>query len=132
MVDEQPGAIEQASLRFQVGIYEEAIGARPDDAEALRFLSHAYATLGRHAEGLRADRRLVELLPQDERARYNLACSLVADGQPEAALQTLAEAIRLGFCDLSLMRKDADLDLLRSDPRFQAVLADLARRLGRQ
>jgi len=132
MPEQRPGAIEQASLRFQVGIYEEALGAHPDDAEALRFLSHAYASLGRHTEGLRVDRRLVELLPGDERARYNLACSLVADGKLEEALQTLAEAIRLGYCDLGLLRKDKDLDPLRRDPRFLALTADLARRLGRQ
>lgn len=117
-----------AGLRFQVGICEEALKDNPEDTEALRFLSRAYLRMGRPQDGLAADRRLAELCPGDARVRYNLACSCSLTGRRDEALEHLAEAIRLGFDDLALLRKDTDLDPLRRDPRFATLEAELARR----
>jgi Flp pilus assembly protein TadD len=121
MAAEEHGDIELAGIRFQIGIFEEALVANRGDTDALRFLAHAYTVVGRLADGLAADRRLVELLPRDPRVRYNLACSCALNGQPEEALAALAEACGLGFDDLTLLRKDKDLDSLREDPRFAAI-----------
>jgi len=125
VVRERPDAIEMAGLRFQVAVAEEALGARPGDCDLLRFLAHAYTLLGRRDDGLEADRRLVELLPADARARYNLACSLALLGRPEEALRTLEEAVRLGFDDADLLRQDDDLESIRRDPAFAAIVASL-------
>jgi Flp pilus assembly protein TadD len=121
MVLEEHGEIELAGIRFQIGIFEEALAANREDAEALRFLAHAYTVVGRLAEGLLADRRLVELLPRDARVRYNLACSFALNGNPDEALAALEKACELGFDDLALLRKDRDLDAVRDDPRFAAI-----------
>ena len=123
MAAEEPHALEQAGLRFQVGIFEEAVANNPEDTDALRFLSHGYAALGRMEEGLGADRRLVELLPRDERVRYNLACSLSLTGKIDEAIEVFERAIELGFQDLNLVSRDPDLDPLREDPRFDALVA---------
>ncbi len=132
MVLEEQGAIERAGIRFQVAIFEEALARRPDDCESLRYLAHAYAVLGRYADGLDADRRLATILPRDARVRYNLACSLALTGRVDEAFASLDEAVRLGFSDLVLARKDQDLDTLRSDPRWPAFEQSLARRGGRK
>ena len=79
---EQPEGLELAGVRFQIGIFEEALVQDPDDTEALRFLAHAYNLVGRPEDGLEADRRLVELAPDDPRARYNLACACALAGEP--------------------------------------------------
>jgi Flp pilus assembly protein TadD len=102
--------------------------ADPDDTDALRYLAHAYTVVGRPSDGLAADRRLVDLLPRDPRVRYNLACSCALAGQSDEALDVLAKAIELGFDDLTLLRKDTDLDPLREDPRYREIEARLARR----
>ena len=126
MVAEEPSALELAGLRFQIGIFEEAVSQSPADTDALRFLAHAYTVVGRTEEGLATDRRLVELLPQDPRVRYNLACSCALGGELEEALVLLEQACRLGFDDLALLRRDQDLDALRSDPRFIKIEERLA------
>ena len=82
--------------------------------------------VGRHEEGLAVDRRLVELLPLDARVRYNLACSCALAGTYQEALAALEDAVRLGFRDVNLMRKDHDLDPLRDDPRYIAIESRIA------
>ncbi|HEX5441371.1 MAG TPA: hypothetical protein VFW76_10835, partial [Ktedonobacterales bacterium] len=56
--------------------------------------------------------------------RYNLACALAARG-PRADVITL---LRQSFADsprlLALSRQDTDLDPLRDDPDFQALITD--------
>ena len=114
-----------AGIRFQVAVWEELLARRPDDTEALRFLAHAYTQLGRLDDGLRADRRLSELLPHDPRVRYNLACSLALAGDGEAAIAELHRACELGFDDLNLLRRDQDFESLRDHPEFVAVCRQL-------
>lgn len=121
MTAQKHSEIDLAGIRFQIGVFEEALATRPDDADALRFLAHAYSVVGRHEDGLAADRRLVELLPGDPRAHYNLACSHALCGHPQEALDALEKACALGFDDLALLRKDKDLDSLRAEPRFRAI-----------
>ncbi|MHC4224336.1 MAG: TPR end-of-group domain-containing protein [Planctomycetota bacterium] len=128
MGSEELNAIEMAGVRFQIGIFEEALSSNPRDTDALRYLAHAYAVVGRAEDGLAADRRLVDLLPRDPRVRYNLACSCALSGRVDEALEVLAAACELGFEDLNLMRKDTDLDSLREDPRYREVESRLARR----
>ncbi len=120
--------LEMAGIRFQIGIFEEALQDNPSNTEALRFLAHAYTLAGRTEDGLSADQRLVALLPTDPRARYNLACSNALSGKIEAALAVLREAVELGFDDLNLIKKDHDLDSLREEPGYQAIIEDLERR----
>jgi len=122
--------LERAGLRFQVAVAEEALALRPNDAELLRFLAHAYTLVGRLEDGVRADRRLAELLPRDPRVRYNLACSLALTGSREEALAALREARALGFDDLDLLLGDEDLFSLRDEPAFAALLEEMKRARG--
>jgi hypothetical protein len=64
-------------------------------------------------------------------ATYNQACALALAGQPQAALQALAAAQRLGFNKASLAREDTDLLSLRALPEFTKLVARMARKEGR-
>lgn len=59
-------------------------------------------------------------------ALYNATCFYATHGWEEKALTTLPEALRLRPSLLEWSRHDSDLDSLRGDPRFQAVLDDPA------
>jgi hypothetical protein len=71
---------------------------------------------------LEIDRRLVERLPDDFLARYNLACSQALAGRPDEAIDSLSSAILLGYDDLAHLEVDPDLDSLRERPDFRALL----------
>jgi hypothetical protein len=62
------------------------------------------------------------LLPADPNFAYNLACALARQGKADAALDTLREAVTLGFRNIDLIRRDADLSALRFRPAFAGVL----------
>jgi hypothetical protein len=62
------------------------------------------------------------LLPADPTFAYNLACALARQGNAGAALDTLREAVTLGFRNADQIRRDADLAALRFRPAFAAVL----------
>ena len=71
--------------------------------------------------------RLAAELPFFPPAHYNLACTQVELGNTNAAFRSLETAISLGYTDVAHMLEDADLDKLRSDPRFGGLMAKAQR-----
>jgi C-terminal processing protease CtpA/Prc len=56
---------------------------------------------------------------------YNLACGYSLLGKKEKALSFLADAVQAGYSDYEQILKDSDLDPLRSEGRFDAILKPL-------
>lgn len=56
---------------------------------------------------------------------YNLACCLSLRGRKRAAVDAFEQAIRHGYYNYAHVQKDTDLDNIRSDKRFQRLLAQL-------
>lgn len=119
--------LDRLGQEFLAEVLTREVRDRPRNAPALVTLGMVLTQLGRHAEGLEVDRRLVELAPEDSTARYNLACSLALTGDPEGALDQLEEAVRLGYDDAAHLAADGDLVSLRGHPRFAALLSALSR-----
>jgi thiol-disulfide isomerase/thioredoxin len=82
-------------------------------AEAIRKLRDHYKDLSTQ------ERELIAPLVYDE------ACTFALDGQPEKALDRLAEAIDAGLEDPEMVKADEDLASLRKSPRY----AELVRKL---
>lgn len=108
-------------LRFLEGIARRV----PDDHRVLRPLGDLYTQVGRYADGLAVDRRLVSLCPDDAEVWYNLGCSLALVGDRDQAFDTLDQAVRHGYHDADWMSRDEDLATLRDDPRFTSLIARL-------
>jgi tetratricopeptide (TPR) repeat protein len=66
--------------------------------------------------------QVLDLEPKNEYALYNLACCYSLWGKTEQALVYLKKSIEAGFEDASHMDQDTDLDPIRDDPRFKAML----------
>ena len=108
---------------FEIRFYESVLRRDPAYAIVVELLGGLYTRQGRIADGLKMDRKLVRLRPDSALARYNLACSLALSRRKSDALRELHQAIRLGYADLDWMLQDPDLDVLKSHPEFQALLA---------
>ena len=92
-----------------------------NSVDVLRVLGELLSQKGLVSRALQLDERLVACLPSDFLARYNLACSLALAGRSAEAIDSLAEAIRLGYDDMAHMKVDPDLASLRGRPEFRAL-----------
>lgn len=125
-IDEPLGAeLHTLGLGFLAEFFQGVVQRHPDNLEALSELAQVLTSLGRHAEGLLIDERLVRALPDSAIVRYNFACSLALTGRPLEALDALERAISLGYDDPEHLVADEDLVGLRKELRFQRLVKRL-------
>jgi len=111
--------------QFEIEFYEAVLRRSPDYTEVVGLLGALYTRVGRIADGLKMDRKLVRLEPDNPTAHYNLACSLALCKKRPAALQSLRKAVSLGYDDVDWMLQDPDLEILKPDPEFKQLLGQL-------
>src|SRR5262249_50664666 len=86
-------------------------------------------------EALKNAERLVHAIEagdQDTSTLYSAACSFALAGRSDDAFCYLNRAIQGGFGNVDQIRSDADLTSLRTDSRWQAVLARAEERHDQQ
>jgi tetratricopeptide (TPR) repeat protein len=105
-----------------IDLCERAVAAHPTHLDALKALGDAYTKAGRYVEGLKIDKRLVALLPNDASVHYNLACSYALLNLKDQAFEALDRAMALGYDDFEHLVSDEDLKNVRDDPRFRQWL----------
>ncbi len=111
---------------FDISFYESILRRDPSYVDVVEILGGLYTKAGRIADGLKMDRKLVRLQPENATAHYNLACSLALSKRPTEAITVLAQAIALGYDDAEWMANDPDLAALRKRPEFHTLI-DLVR-----
>lgn len=107
---------------YEISFYEGLLEKNPNYSEVLSLLSELYTKTGQHEKGLATDLRLTKLRPEDPIVHYNLACSYSLLCRPKEALEALERSMSLGYSDFNFLQKDKDLQSLREDPAYQALL----------
>ena len=95
----------------------------PDDPRALYMGAMSLSALGETEKARDWNRRALAMDPDDPSVLYNIACAFAVEGQKGEAISTLKKAIDNGFGHWSWIEHDTDLDSLRRDPEFIALLA---------
>ena len=81
-----------------------------------------YLTLANFSKAEREFKKVLEIQARNEIALYNLACTYSRWGKTDEAIEYLGRSIEAGFDDVSHMEKDTDLDPIREDPRYKALI----------
>ncbi len=92
-------------------------------------LGYALHVTGNPEEALEHHKNAVQLPLHALRidALHNCACACALLGRKDEALGWLERAVDAGFVDLNQVRSDTDLDSLRADPRFIAIVAGIGK-----
>ena len=109
------------------------VATEPEYPEALGALGVIDAALGNKEDAIRRGRRATELMPVGKNSIdghlliKHMAAIYAWTGESDLALQQLAVATGLpGFLSYGELRLDPCWDPLRSDPRFEQIVASLA------
>jgi adenylate cyclase len=111
---------------------EKTLAGDPNNASAMSYGALALAALGETERAKDWISRALLIDPDNMNARYNFACTMATSlKDPDTALELLApvfETLAMGF--LNHAKADPDLDPLRDDPRFKAMVAAAEARLA--
>jgi adenylate cyclase len=111
---------------------EKTLAQDPNNGTAMAYGAIALATLGEAERAKDWISRALLIDPENMNARYNFACSLTNYlKEPEAALELLGPVFEtMAIAWLNHAKADPDLEPLRQDPRFKAMVASAEARLG--
>jgi len=104
---------------------EAALVLNPVDGRALSLGSGALFHDGQKARALEWSQRSLELYPDDMGALVNAACLRCKLALKEEALQLLERVFARGWGKRDWIDHDPDYNILRDDPRFKKLLANL-------
>jgi non-specific serine/threonine protein kinase/serine/threonine-protein kinase len=112
-----------------------------DTLRSIDNLADSYSNIGRHAEALKVREEALTLRkaklgpdhPETLTSIYNVACShalMIPKAsnrakEAELAMEWLRSAVAAGYHDVAQMKKDKDLDSLRTREDFKKLLAEL-------
>jgi TolB-like protein/Flp pilus assembly protein TadD len=112
----------RAALRRGLAVVEKHLELNPDDARALYLGAGALIQLDERERALEWAGRARSANESDSLVLYNVACVYALGGMADEAIDCLEKAIQNGFGHREWIENDSDLNALREDPRFQALL----------
>lgn len=115
-----------AMRRRGIKLAEEHLRLNPDDARALYMGANGLVALGDREQGLQWADRALAIDPDESMLLYNIACIKSMALAREEALDCLERSVRAGLTLRGWLLHDTDLDPIRDDPRFEAVIKSLA------
>jgi serine/threonine protein kinase/Flp pilus assembly protein TadD len=114
-----------ARTRDAINLARRHLELNPDDARALYLGATGLMLLGDTAEAIDWSRRALAIDPTDSGVLYNVACVHAIADEGERAIDLLEQAVQAGFGHREWLENDSDLDRLRGNPRFEALLRKL-------
>ena len=111
-----------AARRRTVKLVERHLDMNPDDTRALYLGAANLSSMGEAERAMDWAGRAYEAGRDEPMVLYNVACTYALLGEAGRSLELLEKAVNLGWGDRAWLETDSDLDSLRSDPQFKALL----------
>ncbi len=103
-------------------LIQRHLDMNPHDTRALYVGANQMCAVGDKDQGLELAERALGQDDKEPVVLYNVACFYAMQGNLERSLELLSRAVELGWGDRAWLETDSDLDPLRPDPRFVALL----------
>jgi len=113
----------ERGYRRTLPVIERHLELNPDDARAITMAAVCCSRLGERDAGIAWAKQASMVDPEDASVCYNVACLLALEGERDDAIVHLERAFRVGFARRDWIERDPDLDSLREDARFQALVS---------
>lgn len=105
-----------------IAIVEKHLQLNAGDTRALCLGANALVALGQPDRAIDWLSRALTLEPEDPLVLYNAGCVYALLNMKDEALNCLEHALKTGMAHRSWYENDSDLDSLRNQPRFKALL----------
>jgi tetratricopeptide (TPR) repeat protein/predicted Ser/Thr protein kinase len=117
------GNREEANRAFHkaIALAEEALKVNPRDPEVLRKIADYHVMLGERAPALKYLDQALAYGKSDKEILFGAALVYNRLGETGTALEWLSKALQAGY-SLTTVRESPDLDNLRGNPRYQALV----------
>ena len=119
------GMVEEAAAtqKRALQLVEKHIEHHPDDPRALYLGAGILARFGEKEKGIEWAKRALAIEPEEATILYNVACVYSLLGYDNEAINCLEKVMEHGIFYKNWAAKDSDLDALRNNPRFHALLS---------
>ena len=111
-----------ASYKRQVKLIDQHLELNPDDPRACILGAVANAIIGDKDRAVEFIQRGIHVDPDDPMLLYNVACTYSQLGMKEESLDALEHAVEKGWGDKAWIEHDSDLDTIRDNPRYKAIV----------
>ena len=125
-------AAQKVAAEMAVAQAEQVLAHDPSNGAAMSFGTLGAAALGQSERAREWIERGMLIDPDNLNMRYNFACTLATYLDDKTGAVRLLDRIfaSAGGFQIAMMEADPDLDSVREDARFQAMLAGARKRLG--
>lgn len=101
---------------------EQHLQMNPHDTRALYIGANQFANVGELEKAQELAERALGQDQDEPVVLYNVACFYAMKGDADRSIELLGRAVDHGWGDRAWLETDCDLDSLRDDPRFQALM----------
>ena len=111
-----------AAVLRHMRLLEEHLEHHPGDSRAWVLAATGAAALNDAERALGYAQRAIQADPEDPMVLYNIACTCALLGKPGECLDALERSVSNGFADRGWLEHDSDLDSVRADARYLALV----------
>lgn len=113
---------EMKARLLSIELIERHLKMNPHDTRALCMAANGLSDVGELDKGMKMAEEALAREENEPLVLYNIACFFAMSGDGNRALDLLEQAVESGWGDPAWLETDSDLDSLREEARFKALL----------